>query len=92
MLVTIMIPTQEALAVTTVLDTLAMVSLATETEHELSAPETMLSVHPSTNEIQLGASYLNNHVHQVVQIQMSLCAVRCICTGKSLKPSKQKVK
>ena len=30
-------------------------------EQELSVPETILPVHPATNESQLGASYLNNH-------------------------------
>ena len=54
---------QGALAVTTVLDTPAMAPAATEMEHELSIPETVLPVHPSTNESQLGASYLNNYIH-----------------------------
>ena len=35
-------------------------------EQEFSAPETVLTVHPATNESQLVASYLNNHVHQVI--------------------------
>ena len=59
--VTIMIPAQEALAVRTVLDTSVMVEL------ELSVPETILPVHPARHESQLGAYYLNNCVHQVVQ-------------------------
>ena len=59
--VTIMTPAQEALAFTTVLDTPAMV------EQELSVPETVLQVHQTTNESHLGASYLNNHIHQVAQ-------------------------
>ena len=52
--VTITTPAQEALAATTVLDTPEMV------QQELSVPETVLPVHPPTNESQLGASYLNN--------------------------------
>ena len=44
-------------------------------EQELSVPETILSVHPATNESQLGASYLNIHVHQVVQnTNVSMCS------------------
>ena len=58
--VTITTPAQEALVTTTVLDTPAMV------EQDLSVPETVLPVHPATNESQLDASYLNNHIHQVV--------------------------
>ena len=42
----------------------------TETEHELS----VLSAQPTTNESHLGASYLNNHTHQVVQnTSISVC-------------------
>ena len=59
--VTVTTPAQEALASTTVLDTPAMA------EQELSVPETILPVHPATNESQLGASYLNSCIHQVVQ-------------------------
>ena len=82
--VTITTLTQEALDATTVLHTPAMATAATETEHELSVPETILSVHPSTNESQLGASNLNNHVHQVVQnTNVSMCSLRFICTRKS---------
>ena len=44
--VTITIPIQEALATIIVLDTQAMV------EQELSVPETVLPVHPATNESQ----------------------------------------
>ena len=44
--VTIMSQAQEALAATTVLDTPAVV------EQELSVPETVLPVHPATNESQ----------------------------------------
>ena len=68
-------PAQEALAATTVLDTQEIVPAAAETEHELSLPETILPIHPSTNENQLGASYLNNHIHQVVpNTNASLCS------------------
>ena len=73
--VTLMTPAQEALATTTVLDTPAMAPAATEMEHELSIPETVLLVHPFTNESQLGASFLNNHIHQVVQnTNVSVCS------------------
>ena len=51
--VTIMTPAQEALAASTVLNTPAMARVATEMKHELSVPETVLPVHPSTNESQL---------------------------------------
>ena len=68
-------PVQEALATTTVLDSPVMAPAATEMEHKLLIPETILPVHPSTNESQLGASYLNNCVHQVVQsTNVSLCS------------------
>ena len=70
-----MSPAQDGLATTTVLDTPAMAPAVTEMEHKLSMPETVLSVHPSTNESQLGASYLNNCVHQVVQnTNVSVCS------------------
>ena len=66
MSVTTVTPAQEALAVTTVLDTPAIMMpptltapATTETEHELSVPETILPVQPATNESQVGASYLN---------------------------------
>ena len=80
--VTTMTPAQEALALTTVLDILAImtppiltVPAATETEHELSVPETILPVQSATNESQLGASYLNNHIHQIVQnSSISMCS------------------
>ena len=58
---------QEALVTTVVLDTTSNAPATTETKHELSIPETVLPVHPSTNESQLGASYLNNCIHQVAQ-------------------------
>ena len=62
-------PTQEAPTATTVLDTSAMV------EQKLPVPETVLPVHPSTNESLLGASYLNNHVHQVIpNTNVSVCS------------------
>ena len=71
--VTTTTPAQEAMAVTTVLDTPAIVmppiltaSSVSETEHELSVPDTTLPVQPAINESQLGASYLNNCIHQVV--------------------------
>ena len=67
--VTITTQAQEALAATTVLDTPAMV------EQELSVPETILPVHLAPNESQLGASYLNNCIHQVVpHTNVSLCS------------------
>ena len=87
--VTTMSPAQEALAVTTVpvpataatmpptLTTPAATNCATitETDHELSVPETILLAQPTTNESQFGASYLNNCVHQVVQItSTSMCS------------------
>ena len=65
--VTIMTPAQEAVAITTVLDIPANAPTATEMEDELSVPETILPVLPSTNESQLGASYLYNGIHQAVQ-------------------------
>ena len=72
--VTITTPAQEALAATTVLDTPAMAPEATEMEHMLSIPETVMAVHPSTNQSQLGA-YLNNCVHQVTQnTNVSICS------------------
>ena len=44
-------------------------------EHELSVPETVLPGHPSANESQLGASYLNNGIYQVVQnADVSMCS------------------
>ena len=47
----------------------------TETEHELLVPENVLPVKPTTNESQLSASYLNNHIHQVVQnTNVSMCS------------------
>ena len=75
---------QHALAATTVLDTPAMAPAATEIEHELSLPETILPVHPSTNESQLGA-YLNNHVHHIIQNTKSSCAVQTHMHRKILK-------
>ena len=67
--VTIMTPVQGALTTTIVLDIPAMV------EQELSVPETILQVHPATNESQLGASYLNNHIHQVIpNTNVSVCS------------------
>ena len=67
--VTIMTLAQEALATTTVLDTPAMV------EQELSVQETVLPVHPAANESHLGASYLNNHIHQLIQnINVFMCS------------------
>ena len=66
--VTITTPAHEALAATTVLDNLAMV------EQDLLVPETVLPVHPAANESQLGASYLNNSVHQVIpNINVAVC-------------------
>ena len=69
-----MTPAQKALAVTTVLDTPAILTpptltapVATEAEHELSVPETVLLAQPATNESHVGASYLNSCVQQVVQ-------------------------
>ena len=48
---------------------------AIETEHELSVPETILPVYPSRSESQLGALYLNKHIHQVVQnTNVSVCS------------------
>ena len=59
---------QEALAATTVLEIPAVV------EQELSVPETILAVHPANNESQLGASYRNNCIHQVIQnTNVSVC-------------------
>ena len=58
--VTITTQVQEGLAATTVLDTPTMV------EQELSVPETVLPVTTANNESQLGASYLINHIHQVI--------------------------
>ena len=67
--VTIMTPAQEALATTTVLNTPTMI------EQELSVPETVLPVHLATNEGQLGASYLNNCIHQVIpNTNVSMCS------------------
>ena len=44
-------------------------------EQELSVPETILLVHPATNENQLGASYLNDYVHQVIpNNNVSVCS------------------
>ena len=69
MSVTIMTSAQEALAATTLLDTLEIV------EQELSVPETILPVHPATNESQLGTSYLNNGVHHIIQnTDVSVCS------------------
>ena len=59
--VTIKTPAHDALVATTVLDTPAMV------EQQLLVPETILPVHPATDESQLGVSYLNNCVFQVIQ-------------------------
>ena len=65
--VTITSPVQEALSV--VLDTPAMV------EQELSVPETILPVTTANNKSQLGTSYLNNHVHQVIPSNnISVCS------------------
>ena len=88
-----MAPAQEALAATTVLDTPAIVMspaltapAATETEHELSIPETVLLVQPSTSESQLGASYLNNYVHHIVQnASISVCSSDSYTLTKTLK-------
>ena len=91
--VTITTPTQEAVATTTVLDTPANAPAVTEMEHELSVPETVLPVHPSTNESQLGASYLNICVHQVVQnTNVSTCSSDSYTQENLKKSSKQKVK
>ena len=58
---------QEALAA--VLDTPAMVG------QELSVPETILSVTTANNISQLGGSYLNNCIHQVIPSNnVSLCS------------------
>ena len=79
---------QEAMAVTTVPDALKIMmpptlttpaasnlATITGTKHELSLPETVLPVQPTTNESQLGVSYLNNHIHQVVQNKnVSVCS------------------
>ena len=62
---TTMTPAQEAQAATTVLNIPAITPAVMEMEHQLSVPETILPVHPPTNESQLGASYLNNE-HQIV--------------------------
>ena len=51
--VTTMAPAEEALAATTFLDTPAIPPDATEMEHGLSVPETVLLVHTSTNENQV---------------------------------------
>ena len=83
----------KALATTTVLDTQANAPAATEMEHELSVPETVLPVHPSTNESQLGASYLNICVHQVVQnTNVCMCSSDSYTQENVKKSSKQKVK
>ena len=67
--VTIMTPAQETLAATTVLDTPAMV------EQGSSVLETILPVHPATNESHLGASYLNNCLHQgIPNTNVSVCS------------------
>ena len=69
MAVTITTPAQEDLAATTVLDTPTMV------EQELAVPETVLPVHPATNESNLGTFYLNNCIDQVVQnTNVSMCS------------------
>ena len=65
--VTIKSPGQEALAA--VPDTRTMV------EQGLSVPETALLVTLANNESQLGASYLNNHICQVIpDNNVSLCS------------------
>ena len=64
-----MTPAQEALATTTVLNTTTMV------EQALPVSETILPVTTAINESQLGASYLNNHVHQVIpNTNLSVCS------------------
>ena len=93
-----MAPAQEDLAITTAPDTPAIVmppvltnpaatnlATITETEYELSVSETALPAQPTTNEGKLGASYLNNYIHQVVQMQVSLCAVLIHMHMKTLK-------
>ena len=79
-----MAPTQEIMAITAVPDTPAIMmsptlttpaatnlTTITETEYDLS----VLLVQPSTNESQLGASYLNNWIHQAVQnTSISICS------------------
>ena len=86
--VTTVVPAQKALAFTTVPDTQAILmppalttptatnlATITETEHEFSVPGTVLAAKPTTNESQLGASYLTNHIHQVVQnTNVSMCS------------------
>ena len=54
-------------------------------EQELSIPETILLVHPATNKSQSDPSYLNNCIHQVFKIRMSLCAVQIHMHRKLLK-------
>ena len=44
-------------------------------EQQLSVPEPVLPVQPTTNESQLGASYLNNCIHQVISnTNVSVCS------------------
>ena len=60
-------PVQVVLAI--VLNTPARV------EQKLSIPETILPVTTTNNESQLGALYLNNHVHQVIpDTNVSVCS------------------
>ena len=64
--VTIMTSAQEALAITSVINTPVMI------EQELSVPETVLPATTANNESQLGALYLNNGIHQVIHVQFRL--------------------
>ena len=66
-----------ATAVPPALTMTAATNLATitEIEHDLSVPETVLLTQLTTNESQLGASYLNNNIHHVVRnTSISMCS------------------
>ena len=62
--------------VTTMAPATTNLTTITETEHEVSVPETMsYQSQPTTNKSQLDVSYLNNHAHQVVQnTSISMCS------------------